>query len=98
MFPPCRHCQNCQSARLEWKPVSGKGTVYTYTVAKRPPHAILAEQCPLAIAVVELEEGPRMITNVVGCDPSEINIGMAVRVDFETIEDSDMVLPVFSPA
>ena len=98
LFPPGAHCPKCGSSKLAWEPVSGKGVIYTYTIAHRPPHPVFAEQCPLAIAVVELEEGPRMITNVVGCDASEVEIGMAVQVTFETIDDSDVILPVFKPA
>jgi len=51
----------------------------------------------MAIAVVELEEGPRMISNIVGCDPAEVAVGMAVQVGFEPIDDSDVSLPVFTP-
>ena len=96
-FPPRAHCPQCGSARLDWHKVSGRGTVYTYTIAHRPPHRVLSDQCPIAIAVVELEEGPRMITNIVGCDPADVEVGMAVRVTFEQIDDSDVVLPVFEP-
>jgi uncharacterized OB-fold protein len=98
IFPPQAHCPNCGSAAFRWEPVSGKGVIYTYTIAHRPPHPVLADQCPLAIAVVELQEGPRMITNVVGCNPGEVEIGMKVQVTFEAIDDSDEVLPVFQPA
>ncbi len=52
----------------------------------------------MVIAVVELEEGPRMMTNVIGCAPAEVSIGMAVAVDFDPIDESDTVLPVFRPA
>lgn len=98
LFPPRAHCPACGSAELSWRAVSGKGMVYSYTVAHRPPHPVFAGQCPLAVAIVELEEGPRMISNIVGCDPDRIEIGMAVRVAFEAIDDSDVVLPVFAPA
>ena len=97
-FPPRAHCPGCGSAALSWRPVSGKGTVYSYTVAHRPPHPVFADQCPLTIAIVELEEGPRMMSNVIGCDPADVEVGMAVRVAFEPIDDSDIVLPVFTPA
>jgi uncharacterized OB-fold protein len=71
--------------------------VYSYTVAHRPPHPVFVGQCPLAIAIVELEEGPRMMSNVVGCEPDDVEVGMAVRVCFEPIDDSDVMLPVFTP-
>ena len=98
LFPPGANCPKCGSGKLAWTELSGKGVVYTYTIAHRPPHPVLAEQCPLAIAVIELEEGPRMMSNVVGCDPSDVAIDMPVQVAFEPIDDSDTMLPVFKPA
>jgi uncharacterized OB-fold protein len=96
-FPPRAHCPQCGSAELQWSKVSGRGTVYTFTIAHRPPHPVFSDQCPIAIAVVELEEGPRMISNIVGCEPADVEVGMAVQVVFEQIDDSDVALPVFSP-
>ena len=93
-----RHCPSCGAEDLRWKSVSGRGSVYTYTVAHRPPHPVFMDQCPLVIAVVELEEGPRLMTNIVGCDPEAVKVGMAVQVDFEPIDDSELELPVFRPA
>lgn len=97
-FPPRAHCPACGSAELSWRAVSGRGTIYSYTVAHRPPHPVFAGQCPLTVAIVELEEGPRMISNIVGCDPDRIEVGMTVQVAFEPIDDSDVLLPVFAPA
>lgn len=97
LFPPRGNCPSCGSAALSWRPVSGRGTVYSYTIAHRPPHPVFAEQCPLAVAIVELEEGPRMISNVVGCNTADVRVGMSVRVAFEPIDDGDVVLPVFTP-
>ena len=97
-FPPRAHCPSCGSADLLWSPVSGKGTVYSYTVAHRPPHPVFADLCPLAIAIVALEEGPTMMTNIINCDPGDLQVGMAVQVAFEAIDDSDVTLPVFVPA
>ncbi|MDA1074406.1 MAG: Zn-ribbon domain-containing OB-fold protein [Proteobacteria bacterium] len=96
-FPPRAHCPQCGSAELEWRTVSGRGSVYTFTIAYRPPHPVFSEHCPMVIAVIELEEGPRMISNIVGCDPATVEIGMAVQVAFEEIEDSKVTLPVFTP-
>ena len=97
-FPPRANCPGCGSADLSWRPVSGKGTVYSYTVAHRPPHPVFFDQCPLTVAIVALEEGPRLISNITGCDPNQMEVGMAVEVAFEQIDDSDVMLPVFSPA
>ncbi len=97
-FPPRARCPRCGAASLAWAPVSGRGRVHSYTVAHRAPHPVFAAQLPLVIAIVELEEGPRLFTNVVGCDPADVAVGMKVAVGFEPIDDSEMVLPVFTPA
>ena len=97
IFPPRANCPGCGDASLRWAPVSGRGTLYSFTVARRAPHPVFAAQLPLVVAIVELEEGPRMVTNVVGCDPADLAVGMAVEAAFEPIDDSEMVLPVFTP-
>lgn len=97
-FPPRAHCATCGTGDLPWQAVSGSGTVYTYTVAHRPPHPVFRDQCPLVIAVVELDEGPRMISNIVDCAPTDVRVGMPVQVAFDPVDDSDLVLPVFKPA
>ena len=97
-FPPRAHCPDCGSSELEWQAVSGRGTIYSYTIAHRPAHPVFADQCPMAIAVVELEEGPRLFSNIVGVELENVTVGMPVQVAFELIDDSDVVLPVFSPA
>ncbi len=98
LFPPGANCPRCGSEELSWTPVSGKGVIYTYTIAYRPPHPVLTNQTPITVAVVELEEGPRMTSNIIGCDPDTVEIGMPVTVAFEAIDDSDLVLPMFSPS
>ena len=96
-FPPRAHCPDCGCAELKWQAVSGRGTIYSYTIAHRPAHPVFAEQCPMAIAVVELEEGPRLISNIVDVALEKVTVGMAVQVAFESVDDSDVVLPVFTP-
>ena len=96
-FPPRATCPSCGAPSLSWSPVSGRATVYSYTIAHRPPHPAFAAQLPLVVAIVELEEGPRMFTNIVGCDPADVEVGMAVVATSEPIDDTDMVLPVFTP-
>ena len=96
-FPPRLHCPNCGGPSLTWEPVSGRGTVHSYTVAHRAPHPVFADQLPLIVAIVALAEGPRMVTNLVGCEPGDVEVGMAVEACFEPIDDSDAVLPMFTP-
>ncbi len=97
-FPPRANCPSCGAPSLSWSRVSGRATVYSYTVAHRPPHPAFAAQLPLVVAIVELEEGPRLVTNIVGCDPADVEVGMAVEATFEPIDETDMVLPVFTPS
>jgi hypothetical protein len=75
-------CGSCGSTSIEWIEASGRGTVYSYTVAQRGFGAY-RQAVPYVLAVVELEEGPRVITNVVGRDPSSIRIGDLVTAVFE---------------
>ncbi len=78
-------------------PARGTGTLYTYTVARRPTHPGFADRVPYVIAVVELDEGPRMTTNLIDCSPEELSIGMRVEVAFGDLQDG-LRLPLFRPA
>ncbi|MCH2171924.1 OB-fold domain-containing protein [Myxococcota bacterium] len=95
-YYPSPVCHRCSSFEFEWTPVSGLGTVYTYSVVYRPPSAAFAEEVPYVYAVVELEEGPMMPTNIVGIEPSEVTIGLSVQVTYEDVNDS-IALPKFEP-
>ena len=81
---------------LEWVEATGKGMVYSYTVARRPTAPQWANEGPLVIAIVELEEGARMTTNIVQCDPDSVHIGMAVTVVFEDVTP-EVTLVKFKP-
>ncbi len=93
--PPRPSCANCRS--FDWEPLeaSGRGTVFSYTVNHYPQ--VPAFDYPLVVALVELEEGTRLIANVSGITPETVAIGMPVEVDFEDFDD-DLTLPVFHPA
>jgi uncharacterized OB-fold protein len=83
-------CPFCFSDKTEWKQASGNGTVYSYSVMRRVPE-------PYAIAYVTLEEGPKMLTNLVKCDFDAIRIGQRVKVVFKPSSEG-MQLPMFTPA
>jgi uncharacterized OB-fold protein len=73
--------------------------VHTFTIARRPTHPGFADRVPYVIAIVELAEGPRLTTNIVGCSPDVVYIGMDLQVDFDDLEDDEATtLPVFRPA
>ena len=75
----------------------GRGTVYTFTLTRQPVSRAFVGRLPWAVVEVELEEGVHLISNLVGCDPEEIEIGMAVEVVFEEATP-EFVLPKFRPA
>ena len=76
--------------------VSGRGTVYSFTVTHQNQAPGFRESLPYVLAVVELAEGPRMMTNVVGCAPDDVRIGMAVEVEFDDVT-SEVTLAKFRP-
>ena len=96
-FYPRGVCRHCLSSALEWRDASGKGEVYSFSVNHRAPHPGFADKVPFVLAIVELEEGPRMMTNIVDCDPETVRIGMAVSVVFEDVTD-EVTLPKFKLA
>jgi uncharacterized OB-fold protein len=95
IYYPRPRCPHCFSDRLEWKPVSGRGTVYSYTVARYSP-APAFKELPFVVAIVELAEGPRMTTNIVA-PPEQVEIGMPVTVEFEDATP-ECTLVKFRPA
>lgn len=93
-FYPAYVCPECTSRNLTWVPVSGKGTVYTFTVA---PKSSFDTEGPMIVALIQLEEGAMMTSNIVNVDSSSVHIGMKVRVRYEAVSD-DVTLPLFEPA
>ncbi len=90
-------CASCLSGEIEHFVASGRGQVYTFTVTQQNNARGFREACPYVLAYVELEEGPRLLTNVVDCDPEFVRIGMPVVADF-TPPDNDLAVPRFRPA
>ena len=94
-YPKAR-CPRCRSANVSGSPVSGRGRIYSYSIV----HVSLAPgfDPPYVVAIVELEEQPglRLTTNIVGCEPDEVEIGMPVKVRFEAL-DEGVFVPLFEP-
>ncbi len=82
---------------LEWVQASGRGIVYSFTVARRPTAPQWADDCPFVIAIVELEEGVHMTSNIVDCDPGAVHIGMPVIATFDDVTP-EVTLVKFRPA
>jgi hypothetical protein len=94
---PRPFCPACGSLRTSWADASGRGTVYTFTVVHRSLIPGYREAVPYVVAYVELEEGPRVMTNIVGVDPAEVSIGMPVSVVFSDTGEGS-ALYRFQPA
>jgi len=85
-------CPKCHSVEKEWVPVSGKGVVYSWVTYHESPHP--AFKTPYSVVLVELEEGMRIVSNLVDVTPDEIEIGMPVEVTFDKITE-EVALPKF---
>jgi len=95
-FPPRPFCPKCASRRVSVVKATGKGTLFSYVIHQRPAPGFTP---PYAIAVVELDEGPRMMTNIVGCPqtPEALVLDMPLEVTFEKQSDA-ITLPLFKPS
>ena len=95
-FPPRPFCPACGHREVTVFKASGKGFLYSYVIHHRPVPGFTP---PYSIAVVELEEGPRMMTNIVDCPqtPEALQLDMKVQVKFEALDDK-VTLPLFVPA
>ncbi len=96
IHPPMPVCSRCLSRDIAAEPVSGRATVHSFTINHQPFLPDMA--VPFAIAIVELPEQQalRLTTNIVGCPPEAVHIGMAVTVRF--LRQDDVYLPLFTPA
>jgi uncharacterized OB-fold protein len=93
-FPPGALCPRCLSKSWEWTPTSGRGTVYSFVIFHRVYHPGFAAEVPYAAAVVELEEGPRLPTSLVGIPLGEVHCDLPVEVVFEDVTET-VTLPKF---
>jgi uncharacterized OB-fold protein len=98
VFPPRRHCTGCVDGTLAWRVASGRGTVYSFSVVRQSYHPFFRGKVPYVVAWIDLEEGPRLLSNVVDvADPAQdVRIGMAVELTWEVHEA--VRIPLFRPA
>lgn len=89
-------CPHCHSLEHSWQKVSGKGKVFTFTVFHQVYHPGFAKEVPYNVAIVELDEGVRLMSNVIGVSNDEIRCEMPVQVVFEDITP-EFTLPKFRP-
>ena len=95
-FPPRTICPECFSMDTKWEKVSGRGEVYTFTVVRVPLRPEWKADIPYTIGVIQLNEGVRMVSNVIDCRPEDVRIGMKVEVVFEDVTEEN-TLPKFKP-
>lgn len=96
-FYPRPFCPFCWSSAVSWEAASGQAALYTWSVVHHNDLPPFSERIPYVAAVVDLAEGPRMMTNVVDCDPDRLEVGMRLRVAYRELAD-DVTVPVFTPA
>ena len=90
-------CAACLSGRIAYERASGRGSVYTFTITRQNQAPPFRGALPYVLAYVELEEGPRLLCNIVGCEPEDVRIGLPVVVDFQEAEGG-IAIPRFRPA
>jgi uncharacterized OB-fold protein len=95
---PREFCPVCHTAELEWQPVSGRGRVHSFTVVHRAANPVFQqEKAPYVFALIQLDEGPILTSNVEGVEPDAVTIDMPVEVQFDDVTD-EVTLPKFRPA
>lgn len=96
-FYPRPFCPHCGSESLTWEQASGRGSVYSFAVVRQPIERAFADLVPYVIAVIELDEGVRMMSHVTSIDPDRVTCGMKVHVEFKPYSET-VYLPIFRPS
>ena len=91
VYYPRSRCSHCLSANLTWTEVSGEGTLYTYTVARQPTTSAFDGVDNLLLAVIELDEGPKVTTTLEGVGPDDVEVGMRLAPVFVSVEDKTLL-------
>ena len=95
-FPARSICSACLSREATWVPVSGRGTVFSFAIMHQAVHPGFAAETPYAVVVIQLDEGPRLLSNLVDCPPADVCIGRPVEVVFDDVTP-EVTLPKFRP-
>ncbi len=96
-LPGRERCADCWSTEAEWAQASGRGKLYTFGVMHQKYHPAFAEVTPYNYAIVELEEGPRLVTNIVECENDDLRTDMPVEAVFDAVSDETTLIR-FRPA
>ncbi len=95
IFYPRRVCSGCTNGKLEWKVSKGLGSIYTYSIVRLSYHPFFKQKLPYVVAYIDLDEGLRILSNVIEHDPETIKIGMKVSLEWE--EHENLNIPLFKP-
>ena len=96
-YPAAVVCPTCLVREVEWQRMSGRGKVFSFVVFHRAYHPAWETKVPYNVALIELDEGPIMLSNVVDVDNAELEVGSPVQAAFEAV-DEGLTIPVFKPA
>jgi len=91
-------CPRCWAPDLDWKAIPGTGTLYTFTICRRPTHPLFADEVPQLLAVVQLDEGPCLTSTVVNVDEADIRVGMRLKPFFDDIAGRNVTMLRYQPA
>lgn len=97
-YPPRPVCPQCRSRASDWARSAGMGRVFSWIVVRHPvPREVYGDDVPYVVALIELDEGVRMASNIIGCKPDEVRAGMRVEIVFDDVT-AEVTLPKFRPA
>jgi uncharacterized OB-fold protein len=96
-FPVSIVCPRCHSLEMEWTKLSGRGKVYSYIIYHQAYHPAYKDDIPYVVAIIQLDEGPRMESNITDCRLEDLRVGMPVELYFDDVTE-DVSLPKFRPA
>ena len=98
IFYPRVTCPHCWAADLDWQEIPGTGTLYTFTICRKPTHPVFADEVPQLLAVVQLDEGPRLTSTLVNVKEGDIRIGMRLKPFFDDIAGRQVTMLRYQPA
>ena len=94
---PRAHCSTCVGGQLAWQVSTGRGTIYSFSVVRQSYHPFFRNLVPYAVAYVDLDEGPRFLTNVVGVDDPGVDVQVGQRVQIEWEDHEGLAIPLVRP-
>jgi uncharacterized protein len=95
-FYPRLYCMHCGADKISWVTASGRGVIYSYTIIHQNKSPEFVQDTPYNVAVIQLEEGPRMMSNIIGISPEDLRVDLPVKIVFDPVTDT-ISIPRFEP-